>query len=80
MKASSVGEVISQVYKDIRTPNYVSLRKLSRPVLKDFIYDNIMELGLTRSMARKPQSPGGFKRISPAEIEASTKAGVSEKV
>ena len=35
---------------------------------------------MTRSIARKPQSCGGFKRMSPAEVKASTKARLSEKV
>ena len=49
-----------------------------RPVLKEIIYSNILELSLTRSIARKPQPFGGFKKICPAEVEASTKARLSE--
>ena len=66
--------------KNIRTPNFVSHGKLSRPVLKEIIYNNILELALTRSIARKPQSFGGFKKIGPAEVEAGTKAHLSEKI
>ena len=54
---------VSTSYKKIRAPNYVSHRKLLRPVLKEIIYNNILEFSLTRSIARKPQSCGGFKKI-----------------
>ena len=53
---------ISTSYKKIRTPNYVSHGKLlSRPVLKEIICNNILELRVIRSIARKPLSFGGFK-------------------
>ena len=57
-----------------------NIRMPSQPILKEIMYNNIWELSLTRSIARKLLSFGGFKRISPTEVEASTKARFSEKV
>ena len=56
------------------------VRRLPRPVLKEIIYNTILQLSLTRSIARKPQSFEGFKRISPAKVKASTNAHFSKKV
>ena len=49
-------------------------------MLKETICNNTLELSFARSIARKPQSFGGFKKIGPAEVEASTKARLLEKV
>ena len=42
--------------------------------------NNILELGLTRSIARKSQSFGGFERIRPAEVQANTKGHFQRKL
>ena len=75
---------ISTSYKKIRTPNYVSHRKLLfRPVLKVIIfkdYNNILEISLTRSIARKPQSFGGFKKIGPQKLKQTQKLVFQKKL
>ena len=56
----------------MKTPKYVSRKKLSKPVLKRNYRNNILELSLAFLIARKSQSFGGFKGINPAEVEANT--------
>ena len=58
--------------QNIRTPIQTGIKR-------NHVYNNILGLSLTRSIARKPQSFGRFKRISPPELEASTNARLSEK-
>ena len=48
--------------------------------VKKNIHNDILELSLTRSIVRKPQSFEDFRRICPVEVQASTKARLSEKV
>ena len=56
------------------------LEHLSRPVLNEIIYNNVLELSLTRSTARKPQSFEGLKKLGPAEVKASAKVHLLKKV